>query len=216
MPIILNGAVRTNFRLGNVTPDRIFMGNELVFPAFTEVTQQFNTAGDYAFNIPFNCRFLDVIVLGGGGAGQASAAFLNYGQPGAPGSWAGVTLKRGVDIPWGVLQITGTVGAGGAAWTIYGAIPGGPGGASTATFTGGGTLQGNGGAGGVGWATAAGSRGPGPGNFTWNGKLYVGGGLADQGAVKNGLPPGGAGSGNYPGGGGAGNGAPGSVWIRAY
>ncbi|AQT28407.1 hypothetical protein PBI_BLUEBIRD_5 [Mycobacterium phage BlueBird] len=216
MPIYLGSTALNNFRVGTQTPDRIFLGNELVWPDFSEITQSFTTAGAYAFNIPANCRYIDIIALGGGGGGQASAALFNYGAPGAPGQYQAVTLKRGVDIPWGVTQITGTVGDGGTAWTIYGAIPGGPGGNTTATFTGGSTLTASGGAGGLGWATASGSRGPGPGNFTWNGKLYVGGGLADQGAVKAGKPPGGAGSGNYPGAGGAGPGAPGAVWIRAY
>ncbi|AGK85735.1 hypothetical protein 33D_0053 [Mycobacterium phage 33D] len=178
--------------------------------------QQFTAAGNYTYAIPYWCRFIDIVVLGGGGGGQASAALFNYGAPGDPGQYQAVTLERGVDIPWAVAAITGTVGDGGSAWGTYGAIPGGPGGNTTATFTGGGTLSGPGGGGGIGWATQAGSRGPGPGNFTYNGQLYVGGGLADQGANKPGKPPGGAGSGNSPGAGGAGPGAPGAVWFRAY
>ncbi|AIK68958.1 minor tail protein [Mycobacterium phage Tiffany] len=183
MPIYLGSTALNNFRVGTQTPDRIFLGNDLVWPAFTEATTEFTTVGAYTYNIPANCRFLDIIVLGAGGGGQASLAILNVGASGLPGEWNSVTLQRGVDIPWGLSQITGSVA--------------------------------NGGSGGIGWADRNGARGKSPGNFTWNGKLYVGGGAA-TGDNQAGKPPGGSGSGHYPGFGSGQSGARGQVWIRAY
>ncbi|AXC35114.1 hypothetical protein SEA_PHRANNY_6 [Mycobacterium phage Phranny] len=215
MPLYLGSTALNNFRVGTETPDRIFLGNELVWPSFTEVTQFFGTAGAFTFNIPPNCRFLDIVVIGGGGGGQASLALFNYGAPGAPGSWAGVTLKRGVDIPWSVTQITGNVGGGGLGGPGPSVVPGFAGADTTATFTGGPTITGNAGAGGIGWASSqANSRGKSPGNFTFNGKLYVGG-AAVTANNQPGNPPGGSGSGSAQLSSGS-NGAPGGAWVRAY
>ncbi|AVR77417.1 hypothetical protein SEA_TNGUYEN7_5 [Mycobacterium phage TNguyen7] len=216
MPIYLGSTALNNFRVGTQSPDRIFLGNELVWPDFAEVTQSFTTAGAYAFNIPANCRYIDVILLGGGGGRQSSLAILNVGASGLPGKWFSVTLKRGVDIPWGVTQITGTIGAAGTGGGgIPSVLPGGPGGDTTATFSGGGAYKGDGGAGGLGWATRETARGKSPGNLTFNGKTYTGGGAA-TGDNQAGKPPGGSGSGHYPGFGSGQPGAPGAAWFRAY
>ncbi|AFF28305.1 minor tail protein [Mycobacterium phage Twister] len=215
MPIYLGSTALNNFRVGTQTPDRIFLGNELVWPAFTPTPQQFTTAGAWQFVIPANCRFIDVILLGGGGGGQASAAWLNVGQPGAPGSWNGVTLKRGVDIPWDLAVISGVVGGGGSGGIGPSVMPGLPGADSTLLVSGQTFATGQGGGGGLGWSTREGARGRSPGNLTYNGRLYVGGAAvtSDNG---RGNPPGGSGSGHYPGFGSGQNGAPGAVWIYAY
>ncbi|AIS74085.1 minor tail protein [Mycobacterium phage Anubis] len=219
MPIYLGSTALNNFRVGTQTPDRIFHGDELVWPAFTEATTEFTTVGAYTYYIPANCRFLDIIVLGGGGGGQASLALFNVGASGLPGTWSGVTLKRGVDIPWGLAQITGNVADGGPGGLGPSILPGAWGEASTANYTllngSSATLTANGGSGGIGWADRNGARGKSPGNFTWNGKLYVGGAAA-TGDNQPGKPPGGSGSGHYPGFGSGQNGARGQVWIRAY
>ncbi|AGI61685.1 minor tail protein [Mycobacterium phage BTCU-1] len=214
MPIYLGSTALNNFRVGTQTPDRIFLGNELVWPAFTEVTQSFTAAGSYTFSIPANCRYIDIIVLGGGGGGQASLALFNVGASGAPGQWNSITLKRGVDIPWSVTQITGSVGAAGPGGLGPSILPGGAGGDTTANY-GSGTITGPGGAGGLGWASREGARGDSPGNLTFNGKTYIGGG-ASTGDNQAGKPPGGSGSGHYPGFGSGQNGAPGAAWFRAY
>ncbi|AYB69929.1 hypothetical protein SEA_MUCHMORE_7 [Mycobacterium phage MuchMore] len=219
MPIYLGSTALNNFRVGTQTPDRIFLGNDLVWPAFTEATTEFTTEGAYTYNIPANCRFLDIIVLGAGGGGQALLAILNVGASGLPGEWNSVTLQRGVDIPWGLAQITGSVAKGGAGGLGPSILPGAWGEASTANYTllngSSATLTANGGSGGIGWADRNGARGKSPGNFTWNGKLYVGGGAA-TGDNQAGKPPGGSGSGHYPGFGSGQSGARGQVWIRAY
>ncbi|ATE84749.1 hypothetical protein OKCENTRAL2016_5 [Mycobacterium phage OKCentral2016] len=262
MAIYLGNTKLTNFRVGTQTPDRIFLGNELVWPDFTPVPQQYSSAGAWQFVIPANCRFIDVILLGGGGGGQASAAWLNVGQPGAPGSWNGVTLKRGVDIPWDLAVISGVVGGGGgggqasAAWLNVGqpgapgswngvtlkrgvdipwdlavisgvvggggsggigpsVMPGLPGADSTLLVSGQTVAVGQAGGGGLGWADRAGARGRSPGNYTYNGRLYVGGAAA-TGDNQPGKPPGGSGSGHYPGFGSGQSGAAGAVWVYAY
>ncbi|QDP44592.1 hypothetical protein SEA_NOTHINGSPECIAL_7 [Mycobacterium phage NothingSpecial] len=214
MPIILNGAVRNNFRLGNLTPDRIFMGNELVWPAFTPAPVQITATGNYTYDIPPNCRFIDVVLVGGGGGGQASLTLFAYGAPGGPGGWAGATLKRGVDIPWSVTQITGRVGIGGPGGPGPSISPGFPGQSSTATCTGF-SLEGAQGDGGIlAVGSQAATRGKGPGNFTWNGILYVGG--ADNTAnSQDGKAPGGAGNGSAQFSSGY-TGARGQAWFRAY
>ncbi|ASW31265.1 hypothetical protein SEA_FRED313_5 [Mycobacterium phage Fred313] len=214
------GSVNPNaFRVGTQTPSRIFLGNDQVWPEFTEVRQQFSTAGAYTFNIPAGCLYIDVILLGGGGGGRSMPLAGVGGEGGRAGTWSTYTLRRGVDIPWSTAQITGTVGAGGAGGAAaVGANPGKPGGATTATATGVGTLSAAGGAGG---GNAFDPNGQGAGSRTVNGVLYQGG--AERASVGTGL------AGNPPGGGGTasqvslfiigtagGNGAPGSAWFRAY
>ncbi|ASR86461.1 hypothetical protein SEA_CHANGELING_8 [Mycobacterium phage Changeling] len=214
MAIYLGSTALNNFRVGTVTPDRIFLGNDLVWPAFTETNQEIINVGGFTFNIPLNCRFIDIVMVGAGGGGQASAALFNMGDAGDPGQWAGITLKRGVDVPWGSLVITGSVPAGGFGGPGPSISPGGPGGTATATIDGVGTLQAPGGAAGALWTSD--TRGQGPGNFTWNGKLYVGGGITGTGRNgPTGNAPGGGGAGST-GFGGGGSGAPGRVWIRCY
>ncbi|QJD52059.1 hypothetical protein PBI_MA5_5 [Mycobacterium phage MA5] len=216
MPIYLGSTALNNFRVGTQTPDRIFLGNELVWPAFTPLSDTITATGSYAWNIPANCRFIDIVVIGGGGGGQASLAIFNYGDPGDPGHWNGITLKRGVDIPWGDTQITGEVGGGGIGGPGPSISPGFMGGNTTATWSTG-SITGGGGAGGLGWASsAANTAGPSPGNFVWNGITYTGGAKTGTGTFgPGGNPPGGARA-SSTGFGAGGQGARGQVWFRAY
>ncbi|AEL17840.1 minor tail protein [Mycobacterium phage Trixie] len=228
MAIYLGSTALTTFRVGTETPDRIFLGNELVWPPFTATTMQFTSAG--TFTIPANCRFIDVILLGAGGGGAGGNAVNGDGQGGKAGTWQTATIKRGVDIGWSVTQITVGIGVGGA---------GGSGGASSGSGSGGGqtyvvatgfSLLANGGAGGVGSNPAGGNTtfGQGVTPIVFNGLQYVGGGQsgadnnpdnATNGAPGN--PPGGGGEGGggvpfigTPGRGGVGGN--GSAWLRAY
>lgn len=152
--------------------------------------QSFTTSGAYTFNIPYWCRKIDVVLIGGGGGGSTATNF-NAGDGGHCGIWNTVTVIRGVDFAWSVTSITGTVGAAGAAGSGSGGAPGGAGGNTTATATGWGGLTASGGAsisgsGGITQGTAA-------GNEVFDGQTYVGG--AQSAANNPGNPPGGGGSG---------------------
>ncbi|AGS82691.1 hypothetical protein ANNAL29_8 [Mycobacterium phage AnnaL29] len=224
MGIYLGGTTLNTFRVGTETPARIFLGNDLVWPDITPVPQSFTTAGAWQWFFPVNCRYIDVIILGAGGGGQGSGSSFINGLGGNAGSWNAVTLKRGVDIPWDLAVISGVIGNGGngGSWG-FGALPGMPGGAggdTTAVATGIGTLTASGGNGVIG---AGNMTGKSPGNFTWNGRLYVGGAERPRGGSGvtnvNGNPPGGGGPGGQGGafsGQNGGNGAPGAVFLYAY
>ncbi|QGJ97290.1 hypothetical protein PBI_ISCA_5 [Mycobacterium phage Isca] len=205
------GSVNPNaFRVGTQTPSRIFLGNDLVWPEFTTVTQQFTTPGAFTYNIPAGCLYLDIIVLGSGACGKGMQLIDLWGPGGGGGQWNSVTLRRGVDLPWSTTQITGTVAQGrpsngqGASLAGYD---------TTASITGWGTLTGAGGR--PGGEVGGGIEGKSPGNHVRNGITYVGG--AAQGNIGgNGNPPGGGGASHTFTFGNGGKGADGSVWIRAY
>ncbi|AYD82136.1 minor tail protein [Gordonia phage Turuncu] len=179
-------------------------------------TTTYTTVGAFTYPIPNWCIFIDIIGLGGGKGGQTgSGANGQPGSGGLPGVWAGITLQRGVDIPWSETQFPGVVGAGGAGGANSDNAAGQNGTASTITAS-------------VGTLTAAGGTGvnsgstrrdgPGPGNYTYLGIEYVGGALSD-GSGLPGNPPGGGGSGGNGGVFGnrtrGGAGARGQVWLRA-
>ncbi|ASW31354.1 hypothetical protein SEA_LOKK_9 [Mycobacterium phage Lokk] len=225
MPISLGSTDLTNLRVGAVTPDRIFLGNSLVWPAYTETTQIFATVGSSVYDIPANCRFIDIVLLGGGGGGAGGNNANGDGQGGKPSVFVTRTLVRGIDIPWSVTQITVTVGAGGSAGA-GGVGSGGPGGTTSVSTVTGFTLSSVGGTGGVGINPFQGTTPIGDGVLpvTFNGILYQGG--ASVGSAN---PSGVGAAGNPPGGGaggGGGNiivqgnpggaGGRGQAWIRAY
>lgn len=172
---------------------------------------------DFTHTIERWCEWMDLVALGAGGSGQASATLFAYGQPGRPGEWATATVRRGVDVPVDILVVTGTTGTGGPA-IGYSAIPGFPGSATTITIAGVGTLTGPGGAGGLGFAangsTATRGLAPSPQNLTYNGKVYAGGGPSTANN-QPGKPPGGSGCGS-PQLSGSQAGARGGAWVRSY
>ncbi|ASR86116.1 hypothetical protein SEA_BOBSWAGET_9 [Mycobacterium phage BobSwaget] len=213
------------FRVGTITPTRIFQGNSLVWPPYTETTQIFATVGSSVYDIPANCRFIDIVLLGGGGGGAGGNNANGDGQGGEPSVFVTRTLVRGIDIPWSVTQITVTVGAGGTAGA-GGVGSGGPGGTTSVSTVTGFTLSSVGGTGGVGTNPFQGTTpiGDGVTPVTFNGILYQGGssvGSANPSAVgANGNAPGGGAEG---GGGriiqqgfGGGTGGRGQAWLRAY
>ncbi|AEK07282.1 hypothetical protein PBI_MYXUS_8 [Mycobacterium phage Myxus] len=203
------GANSPAFRVGSQTPSRIFLGPNQVWPEFIAVPQQFSTAGAFSYTIPTNCLFLDIIVLGSGACGKGMGFIDVWGNGGGAGQWNGVTLRRGVDLPWTTTSITGTVGAGRASNGQGASLAGNP---TTATIAGVGTLTGAGGAAAGNSGTTAGQ---GSGNFTFNGIVYAG--SANQTSIGgNGNPPGGGGASHTITFGSGGAGANGTVWIRAY
>ncbi|WEV84069.1 minor tail protein [Mycobacterium phage Muddy] len=178
------------------------------FSPMAAATTVITASGTY--RIPVQCRYIDLIVLGGGGGGKGMPLFGVWGQGGFAGSWNYVRLERGVDIPWTAITITITIGNGGNGGTGGGG--GSAGGATTITISGWGTLTGAGGAGGT--QSNLDTAGKSPGNITFQGQPYNGG--AEQGSAGA--------AGNIPGGGGAaatvtlaagGAGARGQAWIRA-
>ncbi|QGH78010.1 hypothetical protein SEA_LONEWOLF_8 [Mycobacterium phage LoneWolf] len=221
MAIRLGGVTPNAFRVGTQTPSRIFLGPNQVWPEFTEVKSQYTA--NFSFAIPAGCVFIDIVLVGCGGGGQGMGNATAWGQGGSAGQWQYITLRRGVDIPWTVTTITGTVGNGGAAGAggIYlSGGAGGNGGNVTATIAGIGTLTALGGAGGN--NRNLDTAGKSPGTINWQGIDYVGGAEAMNVA-------GGSAAGNAPGGGGqaampstgffglaGGAGAKGQAWIRAY
>ncbi|MGC4964230.1 hypothetical protein [Gordonia sp. DT101] len=185
-----------------------------------ETTQTYTAAGTYTYTIPVWCRYIDVILIGGGASGQTgSGSIATSGAGGSAGSWNAIRLERGVNIPWTITTITITIGAGGArAANSDNAAPT-AGSASTAAIAEVGSISANGGSGtktvqGTNWQVGAPA-----GNYTFNGVTYTGGAESNS-SVKTGMPPGGGGSGGD--GGIFGNrtrgweGAAGGGWVRAY
>uniref|UniRef100_A0AAU8GUB1 Glycine-rich domain-containing protein n=1 Tax=Mycobacterium phage BabyBack TaxID=3158877 RepID=A0AAU8GUB1_9CAUD len=222
MPVRIGDATPSSLRFGDLTATKAYLGDVLVFPAFSVVSQAFTTVGNWAFNIPLECAFIDVVLLGGGGGGSSGNIAASPGEGGYAGQWQYFTLRRGIDIPWNVLQITGTVGGGGdrgaAGW-----VPdnGENGGNTTATVAGVATWTALGGEGGnpIRWTTE-GRAGRSPGTITLNDIPYVGGAATPSSATNGNAPGGGGGGGNagaafLPAGAG-GLGARGQAWCRAY
>ena len=181
-------------------------------PTHEKEITSFTPAGPPSYLIPEWCNFIDLFLLGAGGAGT-------FGEPtgtgGAAGSWNTVTLWRGdgeppspemVPIPRDTTSIDITVGVGGAAGTLV--SPPGAGGDTTATATG---LDPRSGAGGAGGASPD-ATGKGPQSQTLHGTQESGG--ADQTtAGQQGQPPGGGGAAGVFANGG--DGADGAAWAVA-
>ncbi|AYD87038.1 hypothetical protein SEA_NICOLETERA_8 [Mycobacterium phage NicoleTera] len=214
-----------SFRLGTVTPQRIFMGNKLVWPEFTPVTQTFTTVSAFTYTIPANCSFIDVILIGGGGGG-AGGGWALAGGGGQGGGWVWTTLVRGVDIPWSLTSITGVVGDGGAGGG-GGASPGqGSVGSATSIVAGSLSLQAPGGQNGGGWGgngqnggAARDGNANGGKDVLLNGITYVGGAAVTSGSGTAGNPPGSGGRGGNAViflGSAGGKGARGEASFRAY
>lgn len=188
----------------NAVPITFTAGAVIGFPPTSESTYIVTATSN--FNFPRWCNYLDIIIVGGGRGGQG-AGWVANGVGGTAGSWAGITLQRGVDIGWAETYLAITIGAGGSAGS-GGAFPtaGGNGGTTTVAKGSGGTIAT--GSGGTGTVIAT-RDGPGPGNYTFNGVTYVGG-SGDGNAPGSGGRGGAASSGNGT------TGGRGQAWIRAY
>ncbi|TWS24412.1 hypothetical protein FK268_12545 [Tsukamurella sputi] len=146
-------------------------------------------AGTYA--APWWARYCDVILLGGGASGQTgSGAVGTTGKGGNPGLWAVTTIDLGqYHGPWSITLAVGTGGPQAANSDL--AAPN-PGSASTAAWTGGGSLNAAGGSGTV----ASGQNGGAPGDQTYQGVTYPGGPSGTGNAGAGGTPGGGGAGGN--------------------
>jgi hypothetical protein len=186
------------------------------FPAMPPATWSQTAAGNYTYNIPYWCTYLDVILLGAGGGGAYGSSVIVGGNGGQAGSWTALTLYRGVGAPpVGVVQIPATtesidivVGSGGTAGTNTKA----PGNGVSTTAAAAGLPQksaigGMGGANGNSQGAAVN-----PPTKTLNVTTETGGGAQGIGSTA-GNAPGGGGAGGYFASGGAG--AAGAAWIVA-
>lgn len=186
----------------------------------------FTNAGTFTYTIPSWMTTgdqFDIVILGAGGAGS-SADFNVTGNGGYGGSWSAVTLTYGVDVPISTTTFSVSVGSGGLS-PAPGGNPGYAGGGSSVSIVGyaSSPLSAGGGAGASG--IGGNSAGLSPGNETFNGETYYGGGQQVSPATgygPNGYSPGGGGSGGHggnaslPGGFPGGGGANGAVWVLAY
>ena len=177
-------------------------------------TTNYPDVGTFQFLLPAWAVYVDLIGIGGGGAGQGEL-LANEGVGGAAGSWNATVLtvgNTGTDIPAGAI-ITVTVGSGGSGPTPY-FTDGNSGTATTFSWTDASstphTLTCAGGAGGSGIGFYY--FGHSPGNETHNGVTYVGGAVAGQGDAGNAPGGGGGGAPFFLFGGAGGNGG---GWIVA-
>lgn len=179
-------------------------------PHSPQITQF--TSGSSSIPIPSWANFVEVIALGGGGGGRLGGSWGISGEGGDAGVWQAATWVRGTDFT-GTPSINISVGAGGAGGIL--SSQNGGHGSPTVVSIPGRTVTASGGEGGD--ALNAGGidkDGGSPGNYTYGGVSYVGGGV--QGTFgAPGAPAGGGGAGGnwvsvQPGG----PGANGAVWIR--
>lgn len=167
------------------------------FPPYSPVRLDITTTGAYTYTIPWWSRYIDVVLWAGGRGGKNAFSFAR-GNGGLGATPVGVILERGVDIPWTLATITGTVGTGGA-------TNGGTGGGTTATSAGVGTLVATAPTGDNGSSQDGGAAG----SLTVSGVAYTGGVAVTTGSGTPGSAPGGGGRGGNgsffgdPGGAGA-------------
>lgn len=215
----LAAQVAQKYQLGAAFAGAGAMACTAAFPSMSPATQTFSSTGSATYNIPYWCRYIDVVFISGGSSGQTGNGAINTaGKGGNPGAWQGIRLERGVDIPWTATTLSLNVGSGGAR-PANSDNAGPTAGANTVltyqnlagqTIT----VTATGGSG-----TQSGQNGGSPGNFTFQGIGYSGG----NGGTGN------AGAGAQPGGGGAGGnggifgsrtqgglGGNGQAWCRAY
>ncbi|ASR85228.1 minor tail protein [Mycobacterium phage SirPhilip] len=176
-------------------------------------TTEYNGAQTVTYQVPLWANYVDVIAIGGGGAGGSSVG-PTTGQGGNHGEWVTATLVRGVDFPVDATTIAVTVGKGGSgspylSWGANGA-------ATVITYTDpGGVVRTLSAAGGPGGGAGpahnpanpnGGTNGNGSPNFTYRGITYFGG---NDVTYAGGSAPGGGGAGGFvylpgsPGGSGA-------------
>lgn len=185
------------------------------FTAHAAALTSYTAPGTYQYRIPVWCRFIEIILCGSGRGGNGNSNALP-GAGGNAGGWAAVTLERGVDIPWTLLDITIVVTDGGAGGTgsVFVGGQGANGSAVTAAISGTVILSAPGGTGERSGNQAGGSPGP----FNYGGQTYPGGAETTTGSGTPGNAPGGGGrggNGNTFGGFNGGKGAPGVGHVRA-
>lgn len=190
------------------------------FTPHTALRVDYTAPGTYTYPIPVWCRYIDLPAVGAGGGGAGGNNVNADGRGGYPGAWGGLTLQRGVDIPWTATSLTIVVGSGGAPGAAGSNGDGGPGGLTQIKYGTTVLLAVAGGAGGYGTNPFQGDQtyGQPPGDYTFNGRTFIGGARQNTlGAAGN--PPGCGGAGgdgrifsSDPGGAGA----PGAAFAIAY
>lgn len=218
MPIYRGTQTPPTFRVGTKTPVRIFQGDKYVWPQFPSTTQTFTVPGEFIYNIPAGCLYIDEILLGGGG-GSSGGGFGLSGAGGEGATWKWRTLKRGVDIPWSQTSIVGTIGDGGAGGAGgFSPKNGSPGSPTVGTQVApGGNGGGSWGAGGQAGGAVQGGNASSGRDVLFNDYSYAGGGAtATIGGSSPGNPPGGGARGGANTGGNGAKGAAGTAIYRAY
>jgi hypothetical protein len=174
------------------------------------------------YTIPYWCRYIDVIALGGGGGGSGGYGSYFNGNGGGQGTdvakFGTYTLTRGSNLPWTTATLSVTVGTGGAGGsggsTIFD-VPTPPDGLPSGVSGIGLSFIGGAGGKGADKSVTRPRQGLSPGNVTYNGIQYVGGGETTSSTAQ--VP----GSGGYGGNGGFFSGSSGyaggrgQVWLRA-
>jgi len=175
------------------------------FPANPPASTEYPLAGNYTYDIPYWCIYIDLILLGGGGGGANAIGGVIPGAGGQAGFWTTTTVQRGPDIPFTTTSIAITVGPGGA-----GAVNGAP---TTATATGMAPQTAIGGTQGAG---TNGTTGDSPGNQIYNGVTYTGGAAQNTPGAPGNTPGGGGGGANpLAGAPNPGAGGHGAAWVVA-
>jgi hypothetical protein len=182
--------------LSNNTPWMMLCGAAGISQIATKTTQ-YTTSGNKTYTIPANAIsaatagahiYLDIVGIGAGagsGGGINTGASPNLSGGGGPGTWGGITLQLGVDVPLTTTSIAVHVGAGGTAGAVN-SLQGGNGDATTFTITGyaGGVITCAGGLAGNGYTGHGGANpqyggaaidGASPGDYTFNSAPYYGG-----------------------------------------
>jgi hypothetical protein len=175
-------------------------------PVYPDKQKAFVTPGVMTQKLETWVTTVDLVSLGQGGGGQGETGGT-VGRGGSPGQWATRTLVVGTDIVAGG-TLTITIQADPSSSGVNAPASGGAyfadGHAGAATVISwvdpGGTARSLSGAGGAGGGLANGSNlttyGQSPGNITFNGYAYTGGGAAL--VPEDGLAPGGSGPGGQP------------------
>lgn len=173
------------------------------------------TVGTHDIPISPGSLMVDVILIGGGASGQTGSGIINQaGKGGIHGTWAAITLVRGVDIPWTAQAVSVTIGAGGT--QPANSDHAGPNAGQPTTASVGGTQV----------LSAAGGSGTGDNQngrpvpaFSHQGVSYTGG-ASGTGNAGAGSAPGGAGAGGNGGIFGSrtrgGVGGAGGAWVRTW
>ena len=160
--------------------------------AQSATNQTFTAAGTYT--IPYWCRYIDLVLVGGGASGQTgNGGNGQAGKGGNASSWVTVTLERGVDIALTAISLTVAVGAGGL--TPANSDFAGPNAGAASSVSGSGitTVSTAGGSG-----TRGDQNGASPGNVSYQG-IVLAGGSAGTGNAGVGQAPNASGAGGNDG-----------------
>lgn len=153
-----------------------------------------------SIDIPTYAVFVDLVLVGGGASGRTgNGASGSPGIGGKAGQWVGVTLERGVELPWSTKSMMVTVGAGGtfpANHNDAGPTLGSP---SAVSLAGVSSIVALGGQGHRGDGIPVKQAGEDAGDFDWEGQRYIGGKGGRSSNGWYGLAPGGGGAGGNGG-----------------